>query len=351
MRSLRLSAAAGAAAFVLLGAGCLGESSPTSSAGGMWLANTFGASWVAKHALPSANAVGSIGNADILSFAVDPSDDSALYAGTKSSGLLTSLDGGASWNRPEDEKVSSGAILDIAVSGNDVCTYYVLKAERLMKTTSCGREFDTQTYVEGRTKEALTAFALDWYNPNILYLGTTAGEVLKSSDAGDTWTVVYAIKDSISAIEVSNADSRLVIMGGLRSGLHRSEDAGATWRSLEDTLEDMKGSDRVYTLAQSADGSQVVASTKYGLLTSGDKGATWKGLSLLTASGDVIITALAVDPNNKNAMMYGTNTALYFTVDGGSTWSTEELPSSRAASVLHIMDNGSVWLGVQTIED
>lgn len=351
MRSLRLSAAAGAAAFLLLGAGCLGGSSSSSATGGMWLSSTSGASWSAMHALPSASAVGSIGNTDILSFAVDPSDESALYAGTKSSGLLTSLDGGTSWNRPEDEEVASGAILDIAVSGNDVCTYYVLKADRLMKTTSCGREFDTQTYVEGRTKEALTTFALDWYNSNILYLGTTAGEVLKSSDAGDTWTVVYSIKDSISALEVSNADSRFVIMGSSRSGLYRSEDTGATWLSFEDALEDMKGSDRVYALAQSADGLQVVASTKYGLLTSDDKGLTWTGLSLLTASGDVIITALAVDPDDGDAIMYGTDTALYLTVDGGSTWSTEELPSSRAASVLNIMDNGSVWLGVQTIED
>ncbi|MEK9157114.1 MAG: hypothetical protein AAB448_03215, partial [Patescibacteria group bacterium] len=244
MRSLRLSAAAGAAVFLLLGAGCLGGSSSNSATGGMWLSQTSGTSWIAMHALPLASSIGSIGNADIISFAVDPSDESALYAGTKSSGLLVSLDGGTTWGRPEDEKVSSGAILDIAVSNADVCTYYVLKADRLMKTTSCGREFDTQTYVEGRTKEALTTFALDWYNPRVLYLGTTAGEVLKSSDAGDTWTVVYTIDDSISAIEVSNANSRFVIMGSSRSSLYRSEDAGVHWLSFEDVLDEtMSGSD------------------------------------------------------------------------------------------------------------
>lgn len=351
MHSLRLSAAAGAAALVLLGAGCLGGSSSQSATGGMWLSETSGASWVAKHALPTPTAIASIGNADILSFAVDPSDESVLYAGTKSAGLLTSLDGGASWSRPTTLEVSSGAILDIAVASNDVCTYYVLKADRLMKTTSCGREFDIQTYVEGRTKEALTTFALDWYNPNVLYLGTTAGEVLKSFDGGETWTVVFVIKDEVSTIEISNADSRFVIMGGLRSGLYRSDDAGVNWLSFEDTLEDLKGSDRVYALAQSANGLQVVASTKYGLLTSDDKGLTWKGLSLLTASGDVAISALSVDPDDGRTIMYGTNSALYLTVDGGSTWSTEELPSSRAASVLRIMENGSVWLGVQALED
>lgn len=351
MRSLRLSFAASTAALVLLGAGCLGGSSTKSATGGMWLSQNAGASWTAMQALPLASGVGSIGTADMLSFAVDPSDETALYAGSKASGLFVSLDGGASWARPEDAQVSSGAILDVAVSSSDVCTYYVLKADRLLKTTTCGREFDDQTYVEGRTKEALTALALDWYDANIVYLGTTAGEVLKSLDGGKTWTVIYSVKDSISALEVSNADSRFVIMGGQRTGLYRSEDAGATWLSFEDTLNDtMKGSDRVYALTQSANGLQVVASTKYGILTSDDKGLTWKGLSLLTASGDVMISALTVDPDDGKTIVYGTDSTLYKTVDGGATWSTEDLPSSRAASVLRIMKDGSVWLGVQTLE-
>lgn len=348
MRSLRLSAAV-LAALVLLGAGC-GGSSSGSATGGVWFSQNNGVSWTAMDALPSASGVGSIASVDILSFAVDPSDESALYVGTKSSGLLTSLDGGVTWMRPEDETVSSGAILDVAIAGDNVCTYYVLKADTLMKTTTCGREF-LQIYVEGRTDEALTALALDWYNSDVLYLGTTAGEIYKSSDTGRTWTAVYSVKDSVVALEVSNADSRYVVMGGQRTGLYRSEDAGLNWISLEESLENYKNSDRVYALAQSADGSQLVASTKYGLLTSDDKGLTWTGLSLLTAAGDVTITALAVGQDNGDVIMYGTTTALYITTDGGSTWSTEDLPSSRGASVLHFMDDGSVWLGVMTVED
>ena len=139
MRSLRLSAAS-LAALVLLGAGC-GGSDSKSATGGVWLSQNNGTSWTAMHALPSASGVGSIGSADVISFAVDPSDESALYAGTKSAGLLVSLDGGTTWSRPEDDEVSSGAILDIAVAGDDVCTYYALKASVLLKTTSCGRDF------------------------------------------------------------------------------------------------------------------------------------------------------------------------------------------------------------------
>lgn len=348
MRSLRLSAAA-LAALVLLGAGC-GGSSSVASTGGMWLSQNNGVSWTAMNALPSASGVGSISNADIISFAVDPSDDSALYVGTKSSGLLVSLDGGTTWSRPEDDDVSAGAILDIAIASDDVCTYYVLKADVLMKTTTCGRVF-SRAYVEGRTKEALTVLAIDWYDSNVLYLGTTAGEIYKSSDAGKTWTAVYTMKDSVSALEVSNADSRFVMMGGQRTGLYRSEDAGLNWISLEDSLKDYKNADRVYAIAQSADGSQVIASTKYGLLASDDKGLSYTGLSLLTAAGDVVITALSVDPDAENTFAYGTDSALYVTTDGGSTWSTEKLPTSRGSSVLRFMEDGSLWLGVQTLDD
>lgn len=352
MRSLRFSTAL-FAAFVFLGAGCLGGggSAQKATTGGLWVSQNTGADWTAMHALPGANGVGSIGTVDFLSFAVDPSDPSALYAGSQGSGLFTSLDGGATWSRPENPEVASGTVLDIAVSHTDVCTYYVLKADRLMKTTSCGRNFDTQTYVEGRTNEALTTLALDWYNANVLYLGTTAGEVLKSSDGGDTWSVVYSMKDSISALEISNADSRFVIVGGQRTGIYRSDDGGLTWISLEDTLDDMRGADRVYALAQSSDGGRLVASTKYGLLLSSDKGLTWEGISLLTAAGDVTISALAIDPRNEKNIAYGTPTALYTTADSGATWSTAELPTSRAASVLRFMADGALWLGVRSLED
>ncbi len=352
MRSLRFSAAL-FVAFVFLGAGCLGggSSAQKASTGGLWLSQNSGAEWSPMHALPGANGVGSIGTVDFLSFAVDPSDPSALYAGSLNSGLFTSLDGGATWSRPENSEAASGAILDIAVSKSDVCTYYVLKADRLMKTTSCGRNFDIQTYVEGRTNEALTTLALDWYDANVLYLGTTAGEVLKSTDGGETWSVIYSMKDSISAIEISNADSRFVVVGGQRTGIYRSDDGGANWISLEDTLDDLRGADRVYALAQSGDGGRIVASTKYGLLLSGDKGLTWEGISLLTAAGDVMISALAVDPRDERKISYGTPTALYTTTDSGATWSTVELPTSRAASVLRFMADGSLWLGVRALED
>ncbi len=351
MRISRFFAAFAAMALLLTGAGCFGGSSAKATTGGVWLSADSGQTWTAKNVLPTATEMASIGGADVLSFAVDPQDSSALYIGTQGSGLLYSVDDGASWMRPEEAEVRKGAVLDIAVSNKDICTYYVLKADRLMKTTTCGRAFDTETYVEGRTNEALTALALDWYNPNVLYLGTTAGEVLKSSDAGGSWTTVYRAKDAVVTIEVNAGDSRYVIMGGARTGIHRSEDMGITWVSLEDSMDDLKDSDRVYGLAQTADGSTMIASSKYGLVQSTDKGLTWTGLTLLTARGDVVIRTIAIDPTDANIMMYGTDTAVYRSDDGGLAWSTYELPSTRSASVLHIMENDGVWLGVRAIED
>ena len=353
MRMRRSLAAFASAALLLTGAGCLGGGSSKAATGGMWLSADAGKTWTAKNVLPTPAEISSISSADILTIEVDPQDESAIYAGTRTAGLLYTLDGGASWMRPESELAKSGAVLDVEVSAKSVCTVYVLKADRLMKTTTCGRTFDENMYVEGRSDEALTAMAIDWYNPNVVYLGTTAGEILKSSDGGSTWTTVQRTKskDAISAIEVSNADSRYVMMGGTKSGMYRSEDAGISWVALEDSMDDFKNSDRVYGLTQTADGSTVLMSSKYGLLASTDKGLTWSSIALVSSGNDVTIMALSVDPDSAKTIMYGTETAIYRSDDGGKAWATSELPSTRAASALKIMKDGTILLGVRSLED
>jgi photosystem II stability/assembly factor-like uncharacterized protein len=341
----------------LVGAGCLGGGSNVKTGtGGVWSSLNGGKSWSAKNTLVTATALSSISGADILSLERDPSNANVLYAGTKESGLLYSLDGGASFQRPPEETqfdlVRKGAILDIAVDPKDPCTFYVLKSDRLMKTESCGRTFDTETYVETRTNEELTALALDWYNSENVWLGTTAGDVIRSTDGGNNWATLNRVKDEVTALLISNADSRIILVGTARNSLYRTTDSGATWTSLEKDLRDFKKADRVSGFAETADGKTVIMNTAYGLLKSEDNGATWKGLTLVTAEGEVKIFTMGVAPTDGDVIVYGTDSTFYRSTNGGSSWTTQELPTSRAASVILFdpEDANSMLLGVQAIE-
>jgi len=344
-----------AALLLLTGAGCLGGSSVKSATGGVWSTANGGKSWTAMNVLPTASAVSSIGSVDVLSLTRDPSDPKVLYAGTKTSGMLYSLDGGLSWLRPPEgdafTAVRSGAVLDVAVDPKDPCTYYVLKTDRLLKTVTCGRSF-ADSYVETRTDEKMTALALDWYNVNSVWVGNTAGDVLHSSDAGANWSAANRVKDDVSAIEVSNADSRVVVVATLRNGIFRTTDSGATWTALEKDFRSFAQADRVHGFAQSTDGKTLVLNSDYGLFRSTDNGATWIPLSLVTAHGEVKIYAIGVAPTDGNTIVYGTDSTFYRSTSGGTSWNTEQLPTSRAASAVLFSntDASSLLLGVQAIE-
>lgn len=347
---LRVSAAL--AAVTLTGAGCLGGESTALTSGGVWHSVDAGKTWEQIAAVPTATGVGSLAEVNVTTLTLDPQDDSVLYAGTVANGMFYSIDSGASWQRPEEPLVRQGSIVNIAVSTKDVCTYFVAKAERVLKTTDCGRNFQTDSYVETRTEEAITAMALDWYDPSIVWLGTSAGDVIRSVDSGASWTTVTHLDNPVTALMVSNSDSRIIFVGTKTNGLVRTEDSGVTWVNYEKTLKEYKSSDRVRGFAQNNDGTVVVMNTQYGLLLSKDHGASWSGVALISSSGEIDIHSIAVAPNNGDVMYYGTSNTLNRSTSGGGSWTTTELPTTRAAGALLVdpIDALHVYLGGRIIE-
>lgn len=346
-----LKVSAALAAFALMGAGCFGGSDTASSAGGMWDSADAGKTWTALSVVPTATGVSSLSNVDVTAITVDPQDSSALYIGTLENGMFTSLDNGQSWQRPEEPQAKTGKVIGIGVSSKSVCTYIVVKSDRVMKTEDCGRSFNTETYVETQSEVTITAMALDWYDPRIIWIGNSTGNVIRSSDGGASWTTVARLDDEITGIVVSNADSRIVMVGTDTSGMNRTTDGGANWTSFEKTLKDFKSSDRVYGFTQNANGSLVVMNTKYGLLSSADNGATWSGVSLISGSGEVRIYGVALAPETSDTIYYATDAALYRSTTAGSAWTTTELPSSRAGYALFVdpEDPAHIYLGSATI--
>ncbi len=341
------------AVMALMGAGCFGGSSTAVTSGGVWQSADSGKTWEQTAAVPTATGVSSLSDVDVTAFAVDPQDSSAIYAGTLENGLFYSLDSGESWQRPEEVEVRSGYVVGIGVSSTDVCTYFVAKSDRVMMTEDCGRSFDTEVYVESTPDVAITAMALDWYDPNIVWLGTSSGNVIRSVDGGRSWTTMTRLDDDVTALLISNADSRIVFAGTKTNGMNRTTDSGVTWTNFEKTLKDFKSSDRVYGFAQNGDGSFILMNTKYGLLSSSDNGVTWSGISLISSSGEVRIYGIALAPESSDIIYYATDSTLNRSTSAGSAWTTSELPSTRAGFVLMVdpEDSTHVYLGSAAVEE
>src|SRR3989339_1765784 len=121
---------------------------------------------------------------------------------------------------------------------------------------------------------------------------------------------------------------------------------------MEEALKPFKEGEDIFSLVQSEDGSIILAATKYGLLRSKDVGDSWEAVKLVTAPGQVIVRAVAMNPTDPQTIYYATSSTFYTSIDSGVIWKTQKLPSSRSASILLVNPEHPevIYLGVTKIE-
>ncbi len=339
-------------ALVFIGQGCFGSGTPVAD-GGMFQSGDIGETWEQLNAFPQLSGVGSIGGVNVLDLEIDPNDESVYYIGTAQNGVFFSLDYGRTWQRPEDPFMQEGAFPDIEVDPKNSCLIYALRGSELLRSGDCARNFSS-LYQQAGGDVALTSLEVDWFNPDVIWMGTSDGDMMRSVDAGNNWKAINRVGDRITDIELSNADSRIVMVGTEDKGFYYSNDGGDSWFEFEDALsEKFRDSDEVHGFSQTEDGSVVLMNTTYGILVSKDAGENWDALPLITAPGEIRIWDIEIDPNNKNNVYYSVFGTMYISQNGGATWTTQPLPSTRAATVIesHEKVDGLILAGFATIEN
>jgi photosystem II stability/assembly factor-like uncharacterized protein len=344
-----------ACTIVLLGAGCFGfgGSSTNTADGGVYKSVNGGQDWAQVAAVPSSKGVGTIAATNVLSLSMDPQDNQAIYLGTRENGMLYSLTATDAWLQPRTDGLKDGSIPAVTVDPQDVCTVYVARGARVYKTDNCFRSADSEIYVETRADVLVLKIAVDWFNSQVVWIGLSNGDVLKSENGGGTWrTVLTSGRKDVTGIIVSNADSRVVLVATESDGFYKTTDGGVTWTQVEKELKDWKNATRVHALVQDATGTTVLSASGYGIMKSVDFGTTWAPLSLLTAPGQVTINAVGMDPNNASLIYYAAGGTFYISTDGGSNWDTQRLPTTRQPQVLLVdpKDPNVVYVGVASVE-
>ena len=178
-------------------------------------------------------------------------------------------------------------------------------------------------------RAALFALAVDSSNNQVLVAGNSEGSLLRSPNAGTTWTTVHTGKASFTAINFSPFTPGLVLAGTRGSGALSSRDGGVTWNATAG----LEGRTvRVFAFALTL----VAAGTDRGVFVSND-GLTWaqSGLS------DHSIDALAVEAIHapvrlvagSDAQTAGGILPLYQSVDGGASWTQFNPPLSGTIAV------------------
>jgi hypothetical protein len=275
-----------------------------------------------------------VGNIHVNVIAVDPHDPMVLYQGISDQGPYKSVDRGASfhhivgngwpvtvdnyvWNGPYFSQykecalpcsltcggtgqINQGGTTDFAISRQDSRVVYSAfgsgsnRSNRggVNKSTDGGATWQPVGFQIGHgfdlNSETCLPYgfrhlAIDPADDDVVFAAqenpdTGAGKLYRTTDGGATWAEVYGGSGYIEGIEVSPVDSGLVVLA-TRGGVYRSEQGG-------------------------------------------ERG-TWQEVGPPEAAG---IQTLALSPHNAQVYVIGTNTqGLYYTADGGTSWTNDRL--------------------------
>ncbi len=294
---------------------------------------------------------------------MDPQDSSAVYLASFDRGLFFTYNITEGWNQVKN--LPSATVHDVKVDPKNKCTIYAAMANRLLRSKDCARTW-TQIYFDNNPEVVVSAISIDYANSQNIYLGTTRGEIIKSIDAGDSWRTIKRLDAKIARLIISPQDSRLVFVATSNNKIFRFKSESVTnannsadnernfsvddWYDLNDVLKDFNlGSNFRDFVVSAKDGSMFIATEKL-ILRSPDNGITWEDIKLIQPEKDAIINSLAVNPKDSQNFFYVTNTTFFSTTDGGVSWTTKKLPTSRAGRELLIDFNNPNIIYMGTVK-
>ncbi len=320
--------------------------------GGVWKTDDFGRTW---RPIFDDQPTGSIG-----ALAIAPSDSRIIYVGSgeglqrpdlsTGDGIYKSLDGGGTWTHLglRDGQQIPQIIVDpvnpdrlfVAVLGHP----YGPNEERgIFRSTDGGQTFDRVLYRDENTggvdvafdpTNAQTVYAVLWEArqapwENGVFSGPGSG-IFKSTDGGSTWRPVTDglptfTGDGLGRIGITVAPSRparlfAAVDARTRGGLYRSDDAGETWRLVnDDPRVTSRGSDFAEVKVDPTN-PDVVYTGSIVAWKSTDGGETftaWRG-----APGGDDYHRLWINPMNPDIILLAGDQGAIVTVNGGRTWSS-----------------------------
>jgi photosystem II stability/assembly factor-like uncharacterized protein len=319
--------------------------------GGVWTTNDYGRTW---RPIFDEQATGSIG-----AIAIAPSDPNVIYVGSGEglqrpdlsvgNGIYKSTDAGRSWRHlglGDGQQIPQIVVdpanpdrLFVAVLGHP----YGPNDERgIFRSTDGGATFDRVLHRDENTGGVDVAF--DPAAPRTVYAALWAARqapwedgsfsgpgsgVFKSTDGGDTWrAIVIGLPsfegDGLGRISITVAPSRparlfATVDARAGRGLYRSDDAGGTWRLVND---DPRLASRGAVTAITVDPTNpdVVYTGSVAAWKSTDGGRTFAALRDAPGGGDY--HRIWINPRNPSVILMAGLQGAVVTVNGGDTWSS-----------------------------
>ena len=238
---------------------------------------------------------GGAGRINVIRF--DPVTPSTFYIGGAGGGIWKTSDNGSSWT-PLGDQLPVTSIADIAIDP--------LNTNIIYAATGDGYGYEAT-----------------WQSDSDFWGGVYAAGIFKSIHGGSSWepTGLSFQQDNLEIIQrmlihPTNPD---ILLAATRNGIYRTTDAGDTWTLVQNT--------HCYDMAfNTANPDYIYAAGNKDILLSTDAGATWSVLAdNLGGSGRI---SIETTPANSNVIyaLFEKNSKLFKSSDGGLNWETEDSP-------------------------
>lgn len=292
--------------------------------------------------------------------AVDPFDGSVLYAGLHGSGVYRSSDAGMSWTRCDlgiaPALLAGAEVLDLAISPLDPNTVYAaLSRAGVMKSTDRGSSWSPLTKELAASGTVPLRLVLHTRTPGLLCFSTLAGDIYRSSNAGETWSPTRQGTGTIAVGALAGdptspdrllatteaglmesddfgrtwtpaaadlprlpcglaAGGAVLVAWGEGVGVRRSTDGGKTWQSADRGL----GGSTVGRIVQGPRSGEVYAVTGSAVHVYRPSSGSWVAASSGLSGGPV--ASLAFDADGDSILYAGTPLGVYRSTDAGRSW-------------------------------
>ncbi|MCP4711130.1 MAG: T9SS type A sorting domain-containing protein [Planctomycetes bacterium] len=281
-------------------------------------------------------------NAQVISIAIAPNNDDAIYACCYS-GLYKTTDGGGIWEHVFDDQV----IQDIVVHPINADIVYATWGLGVLKTTNGGQSWDDMS--EGIIIPIMgyaQHIAIDPNDPETVYMETFSnyanGSIFKTTNGGLEWVdvgdgILIVGNRTDIIVNPGNSQEVLVSQNWTSYGLVKTTNGGSDWYMPEIAnweigamVIDPSDYSRAYAISQTSPGF---------LHLSQDSGDTWEVISMI-ANG--IVTQLVIDPTNSANMYASCDYGVYRSTNFGLGWSFINLGlNDPRTNCLAISSNGA----------